>query len=245
VAHNPTRTKNFYKNTDRRRGRVRQKGAGTKHSDILRRQGVGMTMAIDKGQKTASGFSTVIFEGKDFIVRGEVLAENNLTPFGVNAKADRIYYVTHGILFANVQDGDKIKTMQFQAGDTFKAVRKTHYSVASANTAVEMIITESTDYEKNFKKSQDGHFNASSNFIASANETNRNVAKPAPRRPRRNQAKAKAVQAEVARRKFGGGPRAGTPSAAAAAPNGGANANSANSVGANPRPMGPGAFRDE
>lgn len=243
MSYNPVRAANFYRNTSKARRRNPPPGSGTKHSDILKRQGVGQTVPLNNRTETLHGVGAPIFEGGKFVVRSEVMFAGNATDYGVNEKNDRVYQVNSGVLFATVKVGEKNEggepqairdVIEVQAGGTFRAPKGLEYSVATSTGPVELLIIEDKNYDKNWKRLSPG---------VSSTETSPVLAGATPDRPvqhrRRDQSKAKA-QAETAARSRGARPQTG----GKIGRNTSIDANAANVRGTNPMPAGPGAYSD-
>lgn len=148
MSHNPVRAKNFYKNNKKQR--ILNPHAGTKHSDIMKRQGSGFTTAMSGRTSTPYGFSACVFEGKNFVVRSEYLGAGNSWGFGVNEKGDRLYRVNTGILFVTVETDGVSQLLTIQPGGTFQAARGTKHCIATSTSDVELIVVESVNYAKNW-----------------------------------------------------------------------------------------------
>lgn len=238
MAHNPTRAANFY-NTKRRKRLQPTKHDGVKHSDIMKRQGVGQTIPVELRNRTAHGFERTLFSGPDFIVRGEILAAGNLSPYGVNKEADRVYYVTKGTLFVNIDTVEGRQVYKFHPGEAFRAYRDISYSVASGSSPVECIVAESPNYDETFEVVEEGISKEFQETVLSQpTET------ITPRRRNQSKAKAAAIAQAAARGRHTGMHNQTAPlaSGGASTPD---NANSISSVGHNPKPMGPAAFLDD
>jgi mannose-6-phosphate isomerase-like protein (cupin superfamily) len=254
MSYNPVRAKNFYRNTSKR-PRRQDPHAGIKHSDIMRRQGMGQTLPTEGRQQTPHGFGATIFSGEDFNVRSEIIAAGNNLGFGVNEEADRVYQVIRGPLFVIIEGEQGTKdVLQVQDGGNFRAPRGLKHGVASSGTNdVELLVIESASYADTWQQIEDGVARTSEDLAAytnnqAAQQAQINIADAPPAR-RRDQSKAKkqAVKEAAKRRrrqpKMAASP---TPAQTAAAGqkvgrNASKNANSGNVQGVNPMPMGPGS----
>ena len=143
--------------------------AGTKHSDILRRKGVGFDATSQDREKTRHGFTSPVFSCASYTQRYVCLFAGNNTGVGVNPKADRSIRVQVGTLFVtfvnSVKETDEegkvtvrdVATIQkFSEGYNVPLPKGTRYSLASSGTSnVEMIVTETTGYQKTWKELED------------------------------------------------------------------------------------------
>jgi mannose-6-phosphate isomerase-like protein (cupin superfamily) len=254
MSHNPVRAANFYKNNNKRRRTV-DAHAGTKHSDIMRRQGVGTSIPGTARYGTGHGFAADVFKGPDFTIRAEILAAGNAIGYGVNVEGDRVYQVMRGQLFITVADGTAKKIVTVQAGGSYVLPRGLAYSVATSTEDVELLIIESTGYRQTWTEESHG--------IARAFEGSPSVS-AGPQAPtetrRRDQSKAKAQAAASAQAL---NKRRRRPPKAVAAPptgarrgaitqtgaqkigrNAAANPNSAAVVGVSPMPTGAGGYKE-
>jgi len=250
MSYNPTRAKNFYKNPSRRRRLAPNPHAGTKHSDIVRRNGMGATVPLENRQQTASGFMASVFENDKFSVRQEVLAAGSSIGWGCNKKADRVIKVLTGVLYITVEEGGEKAMKTVQAGGYFRAPRKTQYGYATSGTAdAEILVIESADYHKTWESLEDSIAPSGQPQIfvqPAASSTNR----PARRsKEDRTQAVSQALRTASKGRR-----RKPQRMAVQAAQSGAGdarigkntttNTNSGNVAGVNPMPGGAAAFRD-
>lgn len=246
MTFNPVRAENFNK-----RNRPRHElnpHAGIKHSDIMKRQGVGVTIPLDSRVNTPNGISALLFSGEDFVVRSELVASGNASDFGMNECDDRVYVIRNGVLFVRVgQEDGSSKMMQFQSGDVFRAPKGTKYSVAASGTHdVELLVIETANYDAGWQTIETGvAAGLGANVVLSGESPSVDV----PRiERRRDQTLAKAQAEEIAaprRRKLrmsastelsaGGNVRATR----------GSDPNSGTVLGVNPRPMGPGGVGED
>lgn len=244
MSYNPTRAANFYRNTSKRRMRTPPKGSGVKHSDIMRRQGIGQEVPLQGRVTTSTGISAPIFEGGKFTVRTEVINAGNQHPYGVNENSDRVYRVLSGVLYVTVCTGmqndpekgvqEHKEVRQVQAGSTFQAAKGLRYSVSSSNAEVELLIIEDKNYDKGWKTLEEGVVRAAENTLSGTTPDS-----PRPTR-RRDQSKAKAAAQAQARKRV---PQPTTSGKVGRNKSG--DANSAAVPGVNPMPAGPGAYSDE
>ncbi len=243
MSYNPVRAAQPYRNTSKRRRRVDPK-AGIKHSDIMRRQGVGQSVPLAGRTRTSHGVGAPIFDGDKFIVRSEVVFAGNSTDYGVNDKADRVYQVTSGVLYATVKtgenkDGSPIReNVAVQAGGTFRAPKGVSYCVSTATSDAEILIIEDKGYEKNWTKIEEGTVSEAKNTATLAGETS-----DAPTQKRRkNQDKAKAAALANAKKRG----RSTSPNVnKRVGVNKTTSSNAPNVSGTNPMPAGAAAYKDD
>jgi len=238
-VYNPVRFNQPYRNNNKRRARQLDPKAGIKHSDIMRRQGLGQTIPLMGRISTPYGVSAEIFAGEDFTVRSEFINSGNNLGYGVNKKAERVYQVAKGVLYVTYDNNGARNIIQIQEGGTFRAPKGLAHSVSSSNSDVELIVIESSGYMKDWKVLMDEEVVTST--VPSLLATTPDV----PATPRRkDQSKAKAAAEQQARKRA----RSTSPNVAASGKIGVnkiRSSNSANVVGVNPRPGGPGAYSDE
>lgn len=154
MSYNPVRHANF--NTQNQKKQyVPKPGDGIRHSDIMRKAGVGVTLATTSARKpTAFGYHSEVFNGKDFNVRFEVLFPGNKTAYGANEKAERHIRVIRGSVYVTHEFGESEKAVtHLKVGGAFSAPRGTKYALAtSGSEEVELLIVESPNYEKHWKQ---------------------------------------------------------------------------------------------
>jgi len=250
MSFNPVRAKNFYK-SHRKRHPVNPH-SGTKHSDIVRKNGLGVTVPAENRRETIHGFASELFGNDNFVVRSELLRAGNSTGFGVHHKSDRLYVVTRGMLYVTIEGQPAKKgesaprnILPIQQGGCFRAVKGLRYGVASSGTSdVEIMVIEDAGYTQGLEAidAPESREYVEQPTIASPQPI------PESRRRPTNQ-KAKQVQNATAgkRNRRRGRPvgkqQPGTTQTASGSVNAGRskadNANSANVIGVNPRPMGP------
>lgn len=244
-------------NADRnKRGRKRRPvdvHAGVKHSDIMKRAGLGGTVPLEDRRQESYGFSAAVFNAENFTVRSAVIGAGNNLGLGVNPEADRVFRVQRGVLFAYVvtdtiidqdsgEESYQQDILQVQEGSLFRAPRGMKYAVASSGTAdVEVLIIEDKDYDKTWQPLGEAVMRPVSGMMTGATPS-----EPIPMGQRRtsDQARSRQVAAQQAarrqRRRQPRGPVAAANAAGHVAPQIGANAatnaNSANVVGVNPKP---------
>lgn len=272
MSYNPTRAN--HRNPSQRRRRKPNPHAGVKHSDIMRRQGFGAGLPADDRAPTPHGIASRLFEGKDFSVTVEAIGAGNRLEFGVNKKADCVFYVLRGTLYIFVEgdppaEGEKAPHDIFQvaAGGRFSAPRGLRHGVAASGTEdVEVLVVRSAGYEKDWEALEQAVTRETStvrtNEVALGPEPVVGAGPlptetPAvPQQRRRDQSKAKAAAAKQASRRARRKPKSQTPApqpqpggqsvtgAANVGHNPSDNPNSGNVNGVNPRPGGAGAYRD-
>ena len=127
--------------------------AGTKHSDIMRRQGAGRgAPSVVNQSKTPHGFGNAVFECDGFTVRYETMFAGNNTGMLVNEDGDRTIRVLSGVVFLLTEEVDKEgKATQHQtriaAGQHINAARGTRHAVATSGTTdVELLFIETPGY---------------------------------------------------------------------------------------------------
>lgn len=136
------------------RRRVYDPHAGLKHSDIVRKAGVGTSAPeLAKREKTNHGYSANVFSGFKFVVRHEVVYAGNSIGFGVNNKGDRVFFVRLGVLFATVELPDGSRTVfPVTQGTCFRAPKGTKYGYATSGTSdLEMDVIETPNYSDSWE----------------------------------------------------------------------------------------------
>lgn len=253
MSHNPVRAANWHKRNGRPRRQLNPH-AGTKHSDIVRRQGMGATVPLANRQQTNSGFMASVMEADGFSIRQELVRAGTSIGYGCNPNADRVFRVLDGMLFVfeqNAKTGERTQRA-LNKGAYFCAPRGVPHGYATSGTAdCELLIIETPGYYKGWETVEEG--------VVSTNQPQVAIAPNAPdlmrpaRRPR-GESKAKEQAVRSQRRKVrrqpvrvrpGGAPR--MPSATGAPSvgrNASTNSNSANVAGVNPMPMGAGAYKE-
>lgn len=239
MSYNPTRAAGGRNN---RKDRKLDPHAGVKHSDIMRRKGVGLHASSSERIDTLHGFTTIDFSCESFVQRFACIYAGNNTGIGYTDDGDRVVRVQAGILFVTFlnkvketfDDGDEEirdvqEIKQFQAGHTVCLPKGTRYSLASSGTAnVELLITETANYQDGWKELEAATVNTPESIMFVPPRV-----AAAQRRPR---IESKAYQQAQQR-------RAGKKQVAAAAEtrrrSSNENVNSSTVVGVNPRPSGP------
>lgn len=203
-------------------------GAGRTHAQIMAKQNVTRT-PIGPRTQTRHGYTELAFEGKEFIARRESMHAGNSIGYGLNPGGDRMVFVESGMVFGFLADelGD-VQTIKMGPGHVLRAPRGVKHGYATSGVdGADVLVVESVDYDKGWKQLQ------------SATETARaapNGAAPiattlAPR-DRSLDAATKAQAEEVAAVR-------GRRRAKVDGPATDINPNSTNSIGVNPKPMGP------
>lgn len=156
MSFNPVRAKNFYK-TGRKR-LPQQPHAGVKHSDIMRKQGLGATLPQHQRVVTTTGYAALIHGGDGFTFRHQLLASGNASGVGVNAGQDRVYYVTRGVLYVIIQDENGQQDyLQVQEGGNFSAPAGVRHGIATSGTSeCSLLIVEDSGYEANWQQLSEG-----------------------------------------------------------------------------------------
>jgi len=254
MSYNPVRANNFYK---RNRGnRVLNPHAGTKHSDIMRRQGLGITVPMADRTQTATGVASTLMETSGFVVRAEVIAAGNNCGLGVHKTKDRMLLCRTGSLFVRVAVDEGTQGSneyhRLQAGAHVRLPRGTVYSIASSGTEdAEVLFVEDPDYMTGFIYLENPE------TVGMSDQSTLSAAAPdmilQPRRTDQSIAKAQALQqaketaVRMRRRPARASVTPGTQMASGATAvgkNATVNANSGNVTGVNPMPAGPGAYQD-
>lgn len=155
MSYNPIRAKgtNFAK-----KKKVVYKNHGSRHSDIVRKRGVGVAHPLGSTERTFSGFKSESFRCDNFVQYYERLDAGNNKGFGINRQGDRVIFLVSGSLFVtkgsvdekgNCGDKDTVRVAQ---GGYIKLPRGTGYEIATSGTMdVEMIVTETPDYDKTWE----------------------------------------------------------------------------------------------
>lgn len=229
--------------------------AGTKHSEIMKRRGVGVTVPMEDREPTPHGFTAGVFSG-DFVVRHEVIGAGNNLGFGVNKKGDRVIRVSSGQLFVFVSDkenkGNKT-ILKIIAGRYFRAPKGLKYGLAASGTEdVELMVIESPNYADGWKLLEEGETREVSNVLAGVHPEEATsvessqlidvdlVETRTKRRRRTSKAKEQALsQARKNKKVSKVIPQAANGAGQRVGRNASTNANSATVVGVNPRPSGP------
>lgn len=252
MSFNPVRAKNWNKRNGRTR-RPLDPHAGTKHSDIVRRSGMGATIPLENRQQTESGFMASIMETEGFSVRQEMIRAGTSIGYGHHLEANRVIRVLDGMLFVFEvgADGER-QTRPLNVGGYFQAPAGKEYGYATSGTAdAEILIIETPNYRAGWESLEEG--------VISTNQPEVFVAPPQddltkPERRPREQSRAKEQAMRSARRKVRRQPKR-TTSAAPRGPspsgakqigrNASTNTNSSNVDGVNPQPLGAGAYKQD
>lgn len=236
MAYNPKRAQKFWRNTNKQKNR-QLPHAGTKHSDIVRAQGTGVTLPGLHRKETASGQAVDVFSNESFEVRAEVLLAGNNLGFGYNPDADCIYRVARGLLYVTSQDSENgIKQIsKIGSGGFFVANRGLRYSVATSTEDVEIVVISDKNYRDGWVNLEEGTFVAPEQGQVAAHGT-----EVIERRKDQSKAKAQAAQKGKKRgRKQSTKANAAGKLVSEVKPRVGFD-----TVGPNVRPLGPGAFSE-
>ncbi len=238
MSYNPTLANG---GRNKRRKRTLDPHAGIKHSDIVRRRGVGsVAPSGSKQEGTPHGFKNLVFKCDSFIQYYECMYSGNHTGFGVNEEGDRILRIMRGSLFVTVgsidEDGNVTgkDTKQVSEGSYLNFKRGQPYSLATSGTMdVELVITETVDYDKTWRTVEAPLSNVDAGEVIM-------VAPGQTKTPRRREPRETSKAMEQAQR--ASAKRRGRP----VAHQQNTSASTANNVviGVNPRPGGPRAFKD-
>lgn len=237
MSYNPARATGKSKNKQRRY----DPHSGTKHSDILRRKGVGFDATSDERENTRHGFTSPVCSFDGFTQRYVCLFAGNNTGIGVNSEGDRSIRVMSGVLYVTfvnkVKDTDEDgkvtvsdvgEVKEYPTGYTVSFKRGTRYSLASSGTTnVEMLVTETTGYQDTWKEIEGAVVRQQEDIILVAPRTSQT------RRPRGES------KARLAALKMSGKKADLVANAEDRRRSSGENVNSSTVVGVNPRPSGP------
>jgi mannose-6-phosphate isomerase-like protein (cupin superfamily) len=261
MSFNPVRAANFHRNRGKGTRHPNDPHAGTKHSDIVRRQGLGVTVPFSSRIATPSGFAATLMATDKFVVRSEVIGAGNHQGLGRNAKHDRMLILRVGSLFVQVNEVDKgsdepVATFhRLQEGSHFCIPRGTTHKIAASGTEdAEVLFIEEPHYQRGFEYYEQPEvrgLSPESTLTAAAPDAR--LGPVSTRRIDQTIAKTQAVQAAQSARRRRPGKRVGTPMPSGAQTVSGEvnvgrhapEANSSNVVGVNPRPMGAAGFSPE
>lgn len=223
--YNPERNKKNQKN------RLRQQNphAGTKHSDIVRKHGVGVGAPIKQVLKrSAHGRFSPIFDCDSFSVRYELFMAGNNSGVGVNPKGERTIRILRGSLFVTYEDtkGEVVSERIHQGAHLHVPANVKHSYATSGTSDVELLFIETPQYEDGWERLTDATLLCEDASMIMATPT---AAKSGRRDS--NKAKEQAVRS-AARKARRVGTKVVSPQDALAA-----SGASAVSVGVNPKPM--------
>jgi len=254
MSFNPVRAASFGRNRGRGVRHANDPHAGTKHSDIMRRAGLGVTVPLSSREVTSSGFAAILMKSPTFTVRSELVAAGNNLGLGVHKTKNRMVLVRSGSLFVQTNDEVTQEAVlhRLQTGGHINLSAGTVHRIASSGTEdAELLIVEDTGYEQGFEYLEAPEVQGMSPHAVLAGGTP-DAAVTTTRRADQTIAKTQAVQNAVQRRRraprLGAGP---TPAASDGAVGQRApttsplNPNSTNVQGVSPRPMGPGGLGDD
>jgi len=249
MSFNPVRASNFYKR-NRTSACAQDPHAGTKHSDIMRRQGLGLTVPLTDRVTTATGIASTLMQTERFVVRSEVIGAGNNLGLGANPTQDRLIICRAGSLFVQLMDDGSSTYHRLQSGAHLRLLKGTTYRICATGTEdAEVLFIEDPGYAQNFVFIEVPETRGLGNSVLTAMTPD---TRPPEGQRRADQSVAKAV---VRTR------RRPTRTAAAATPasqagtrtvtgatvvgrNAASNPNSANVIGVNPRPMGAGGYEE-
>lgn len=149
MSFNPVRAASFYRNRGKGVRQPNNPHAGIKHSDIMKRQGVGITVPMTGREVTPHGFSAVIMESDAFTVRSEVIASGNNLGCCFNPKQDRMILVQRGSLFIQLTDDttQESTTHRLQQGANVKIPKGLVHMIAASGTEdSEVLFVEEPNY---------------------------------------------------------------------------------------------------
>jgi mannose-6-phosphate isomerase-like protein (cupin superfamily) len=208
-------------------------GAGITHSEIMKKHGGTSYAPAGNKKQSVHGYSIDLFSNDVFCTRFDVIHSKNNTGLGVNPDGDRTFLVVKGTAFVTVEIEGVRDILRLQPGNCFHAPRNTIYAVATSGTdGVELHVVETLGYATTWKQLDAPTIGEVIDFSAVQTMATQSVRRgPDPRTVA--QAQDMAAAADLRRR---------TPKKQSAGPV--ASANSANVLGANPRPGGVGAFEE-
>jgi len=262
MSFNPVRAANFGK---RHRGnRTYDPHAGTKHSDIMRRQGLGQTIPMSDRTPTATGFAATLMANDKFVVRSEVIGAGNNLGLGSNETQDRLLMCQRGSLFVEIREDNEVSGFsRLQAGSHMSLVKGLVYRICASGTEdSEVLFIEEANYAAGFKFIQAPETKGlspetvlaastpDSQIENTGRRTDQSLAKAAsvrvaaarvgkqlrgPSSPAYVAAASKQAQANAGKRTVTGATHIGRSPAASSA---------SAVIGVNPQPMGPGSSED-
>ena len=206
--------------------------AGTKHSDIMKRRGVGLTAPAYSSQKRMPfGYISDVFSCDDFEVKHVIIYQGNSLGYGFHPSKDRTIRVLRGDCFVHYEGkSGHVETQRLQTDEHMHAKRNANYGIAtSGTTPVELLFIQSVNYEEDWETLQPAEF---------ANKVPELSTPPTASIPsRRPKSESKALQ--QAAKKPRRAPAQRVPAQQQS------NVNSGTFFGVNPRPMGPRAAAEE
>lgn len=238
MSYNPIRAAG--KNNHSRTQRTPNPHSGTKHSDIIRRRGVGKFATDSAKEDNKHGFSSNVFSCESFVQRYVCLYAGNNTGMGVNKKGCRTIRVMAGTLYVTfvnkvkttsdageVDVSDVADIVACKEGQVTNLPKGTRYSLAASGTAnVELLITETANYQDTWKELGDASVN-----------TPKSVTMVPPSSSRRPRGESKALQQAQRLSNKKGNAQVHAQLETVRRTND--NINSSTHIGVNPRPSGP------
>lgn len=224
--YNPTR------NTKSKKARLRRQNphAGTKHSDIVKRNGVGGNAPVSQVLvHSLHGRESSIFSCDNFEVRYELFLAGNSSGYGVNEKGDRTIRVLRGTLFVTFEamNGEKITKRIAPGAHLHAPAGMKHMFATSGTEDAELLFIETPDYRDDWQQLEDPVINKVNQPVLSSPE----AAIPARRKSTKAYEQAANAAARKGRRR-GKGPKVVSPQTALAATGA-----QAAVTGLNPQPM--------
>jgi mannose-6-phosphate isomerase-like protein (cupin superfamily) len=225
MSFNPTRLE---PNKQMHRPSSPPPGAGITHSDIMKKHGGASYAPAGNKKQNAHGYSVDLFSTEAFCTRFDVIHSKNNIGLGVNPDGDRTFVVLKGTAYVTTEVNGVRDVLKIMAGNCFHAPRNTIHSIGTSGTdGVELHMVETPDYAKTWKQIDAATIGEPVDFSDVHSMVTPSVRRgPDPRTVA--QAQDMAAAADLRRRtpkKQSGG---GVP----------VSANSANVIGANPRPGG-------
>ena len=222
---------NPYRHAKAQKQRMRKQDphAGTKHSDIIRKHGVGVGAPIKQVLKRSThGRFSPIFDCDSFSVRYELFMAGNNSGVGVNPDGDRTIRILRGSLFVTYEDkqGVVVSERIHQGAHLHVPANVKHSYATSGTSDVELLFIETPGYEDGWERLTDATLLCEDASMIMATPT-------AARTGKRDSTKAKVQAVQSAARKARRvGTKVVSPQDALAA-----SGASAVSVGVNPKPI--------
>lgn len=256
MSYNPVRAASFYKNRGKGVRHPQNPHAGIKHSDIMRRQGLGVTVPMASRTMTPHGLAATLMESEAFVVRSEVIAAGNSLGRGLNSKQDRLMIVRVGSLFVETTDEVSQQAImhRLQTGAHVKLTKGLIHKIATSGTEdAEVLFVEEPGYQEGFEYIERPELKGMHAEAVLAGHTPDAATQITARRHDQTVAKSQATQAAVKRgrrrvARTAAGPTpasSGQAAGSAIGRNASTNPNSGNVEGVNPQPMGAGAYGGE
>lgn len=230
MVYNPARM-------DRNKKRKRAPHGGLSHNELLRRRRSPTKISSTKRENDVHGFRSQLFVCDEFEQYYQCIYAKNNTGFGVNKTGSKNMRVMQGSVFVTIgQVDDKNKvgeqhTNVYRSGDFISLPKGTGYALATgADSEVELLVTETSNYKKDWQPLGDILINTTSNNIFQVeNPQGQKLRYHAHGRSDKSIAAAQKVAAQKQQHRRTGRRRNSQAD----------NANSSTVMGVNPRPSGP------